>query len=66
MGKFSIKSHFWKMLVGSALTGLAISLGMVGILKLLCLSINPGITASFSAVGTAIYATRGRKLDEDL
>ena len=59
--KLPIRSNFTKLIVGSILTALVISLGMVGILKLLSFSINPAIPAVLGAVGGAIYAAVTRK-----
>ncbi len=61
LGKLPIRSDFAKLMVGSILTALAISLGMVGILRLFGFSINPVIPAGFAAVGAAIYAARMRE-----
>jgi len=56
VGKLPIKSNFTRLIAGSILTALAISLGMVGILKLLGFSINPAVPAVFGVIGAATYA----------
>ena len=56
--KLRIRSRLMKLIAGSALTALAISLGMVGILKLFGFSVNPGIPAVLAAIGAATYAAR--------
>ena len=55
-GKLLTKSHFTRLVAGSILTALAISLGMAGILKLLGFSTNPAIPAVFGVIGAATYA----------
>jgi len=59
--KLPIRSNFTKLIVGSILTALAISLGMVGILKLFGFSVNPGIPAALASIGAATYAARMKK-----
>ncbi len=59
--KLLVKSNFTKLMVGSILTALAISLGMVGILRLFDFSVNPAIPSAFAAIGAATYAARMRK-----
>ena len=61
MEKLPVKSNFTKLIVGSVLTALTISLGMVGILRLFDFSINPAIPSAFAAIGAATYAARMRK-----
>jgi hypothetical protein len=56
--KLHVRSRPMKLIVGSALTALTISLGTVGILKLLGFSVNPGIPAVVAAIGAAAYAAR--------
>jgi hypothetical protein len=53
-----IKSKFLKLVIGSTLTALMISLGMVFILDLFHFSINSAIPSAFAAIGAAIYASR--------
>jgi len=59
--KVPVRSNFGKLIIGSMLTALAISLGMVGILVLFDFSINPAIPSAFAAVGAALYAARARE-----
>jgi len=59
--KLYIRSRLWKLIAGSILTALLISLGMIGILKLMSISINPGVPAVIAVVGAATYAARCRK-----
>ncbi len=56
--KYHIKSYWTKLILGSAITALLISLGMVVISQLLDFDINSGIIAALAAIGTAVYATR--------
>jgi small-conductance mechanosensitive channel len=56
--KLHIRSRPMKLIIGSALTALVISLGMVGILRLFGFSVNPGIPAAVAAIGAAAYAAR--------
>jgi len=56
--KLRIRSRPIKLIIGSALTALVISLGMVGILRLFGFSVNPGIPAAVAAIGAAAYAAR--------
>ena len=59
--KVPVRSNFGKLIIGSMLTALAISLGMVGILVLFDFSLNPAIPSAFAAVGAALYAARARE-----
>lgn len=53
-----IKSEFLKLLIGSILTALMISLGMVFILDLIHFPVSSAIPSAFAAIGAAIYASR--------
>jgi hypothetical protein len=53
-----IRSGLGKLLVGSALSALVISLGMVGVCWLLALPIHGGVAAALGAIGGGIYAAR--------
>lgn len=53
-----IKSEFLKLLIGSTLTALMISFGMVFILDLINFSLSSAILAAFAEIGKAIYASR--------
>ena len=59
--KMPVKSKPAKLILGSLLTALIISLGMVGILGLFDFSINPVIPSAFAAIGAATYAAKMRK-----
>ena len=59
--KLHIRSRLWKLIAGSILTALIISLGMVGILKLIGVSINPGVPAAVATIGAAAYAARCKR-----
>ena len=48
------------VVVGSVVTALAISLGMVGILALCGFSIGPAVPSGFAAAGAAIYVAKHR------
>ena len=61
VGKLPTKSGFTKLMAGSVLTALAISLGMVGILRLLDFTVNPALPATLGAVGAAVFVARMRK-----
>jgi hypothetical protein len=54
--KLHIRSRLWKLIAGSILTALIISLGMIGILKLMGVSISPGVPAAVATIGAAAYA----------
>lgn len=53
-----VKSQFLKLVIGSVITALLISLGLVFILKLFNFSIAPAIPSAFAAIGAAIFAAR--------
>ena len=53
-----IKSEFLKLLIGSTLTALMISLGMVYILEFIHFPVSPALPSAFGAIGAAIYASR--------
>ena len=53
-----IKSEFLKLLIGSILTALMISLGMVFISDLIHFPIGSAIPSAIAAIGAAIYASR--------
>jgi hypothetical protein len=59
--KLHIRSRLWKLIAGSILTALIISLGMIGILKLMGVSINPGVPAVIAVAGAAAYAARCKR-----
>jgi hypothetical protein len=53
-----IKPSFTKLIVGAALSALAISLGFIGVSRVLALPINTEIAVVFGAIGAAIYGIR--------
>ena len=55
--KLPLNSPHGKMIVGGILTALLISIGALGILKLINFSVNPAIVAIIAVVGAAIYAS---------
>ena len=59
--KLHIRAYWTKLIVGSALTALTISLGTVIILDLFDFSINPSVPGVLAAVGAATYAARIRR-----
>jgi hypothetical protein len=60
--KLHIRSRLWKLMAGSVLTALIISLGMIGILKLMGVSISPGVPAVVATIGAAAYVARCRRV----
>lgn len=54
-----VKSDLTRLITGSALSALAISLGFIGICQLLALPTNAGLAAALAAVGAGIYGIRG-------
>ena len=52
-----IKSEFLKLLIGSILTALMISLGMVYVLELIHFPVSPALPSACAAIGAAIYAS---------
>jgi len=47
-----------KLIIGSSLVALMISLGMIGVVSLLDFTLNPAIPSVFAAIGAAIFAAR--------
>lgn len=60
--KLHIRSRLWKVIAGSILTALLISLGMMGILKLMGVSISPAVPAAVATIGAAAYVARCRRV----
>ena len=50
-----------KLIIGSSLVALMISLGMVGVVSLFDFKLSPVIPSVFAAIGTAIFAARMSK-----
>ena len=59
----SIRSSLLRVVVGSVVVGLTISLGMVAILRLLGLGVNPALASAPAAIGAALFAARMRIKD---
>ncbi len=59
--KLHIRSRLWKLIAGSILIVLMISLGMMGILKLMNVSINSGVPVVIAVAGAAAYAARCKR-----
>ena len=55
------KSDFVKLMVGSAITALAISLGMTWISRAFDFTVGSVIPAALGAIGAAVFAARMRK-----
>lgn len=62
--KIPVKSKFSKLILGSLLTALAISLGMVGILSMFDFSIDPVIPATVAVIGAAAYSVHATKMQK--
>ena len=62
--KAPIKSRIVKIVAGSILVGLLVSLGMVGILKLFSISIPPAIPIALAAVSAAVFAAKMKQENE--
>ena len=56
--KMHIVSRPAKLILGSTIVALMISLGMIGILKLIGFPMNPGIPAVMGVIGAAAYVAR--------
>ncbi len=56
--KINIRPHLAKLMIGSVLTALIISLGMMGILRLVGFQMNPGIPVVMGVIGSVAYAAR--------
>ncbi len=56
INKLPIRSAFVKLILGAILVALLISLGIVSVLRLLGMHINPAIPSVFASIGAAIYA----------
>ena len=59
--RLSVQSRYCLLIVGSIITAVAISLGMVGGMHLLGLDINPAIPAAMGAAAGAVFAARQRR-----
>jgi hypothetical protein len=57
-----IHSSLAKLVLGSTIVALGISLGTVGVAGLLGISVPPVVAAALAAAGTAAYAVANRDL----
>ena len=56
--KMHVVSRPAKLILGSTITALIISLGMIGILRLIGFPMNPVIPAVMGVIGAATYAAK--------
>jgi phosphate/sulfate permease len=65
LGNLNIGSKFTKLLVGSALSALLVSLAFIGVTWLLSLPVDKGFAIVFGSISAAIYGItnfrKGRK-----
>jgi len=59
--KLPVRSRLTKIIAGCILTAFMISIGMIGILRLLNFSVNPAIVAVLATIGADAYAAGMRK-----
>jgi Flp pilus assembly pilin Flp len=50
-----------KLIIGSSIVALVISLGMVGVVSIFDFTLSPAIPSVFAAIGAAIFAARMSK-----
>lgn len=55
-----LKSRWTRLIAGSILTALAISLGLVVMFQVMRIEPPNGVIAAMTAIGVALYATRTR------
>jgi len=53
-----IRSSMLRLITGSVMVALAISLGMVAVLRLLGSEVNPALPSALAVIGAAIFAAR--------
>jgi len=53
-----MRSNFVKLIIGSALCALAISLGCIGVSRLFALPVNNEIAVALGCIGAAIYGIK--------
>jgi uncharacterized membrane protein len=63
VNNFSIKSNSIKFIVGSTLSAILVSLGIILFAKILSFTIHPGIAASFGTITAAIFGIKSYKKD---
>lgn len=59
--KLHLRSPLLKLILGSALSALAVALGTSVVLRLLGFEVHPGIPAALAAVAAAAYAVNMRE-----
>lgn len=60
IARIHVRSSWVELIIGSLITALAISLGMLAIADALGFELNPALPAAFGAVGAALFAARMR------
>ena len=65
IGRIPATCAFARLIIGSVVTALAISLGMVWILRVFDFEIGPAIPAAVGAIGAAVFAARMRNQRDD-
>ena len=53
-----IQSPILKLIIGSVIVALTISLGMVAVLRLLGFEVNPALPSALAGIGAAVFAAR--------
>lgn len=61
LSRLPIRSELGRLVIGSALVAVLVSLGMVLVLRLVDFSIAPVIPAAMGAIAAALYAATIRK-----
>ena len=56
-----VKSELIKLIVGAAMTGILISLGVVFVLSLTSFAIKPALPSIFAGIGAAIFTVKFKK-----
>ena len=59
--KVPVKSSFAKLILGTILVALLVSLGAVGVLVLFGVTVEPVIPSSLAAFSAALYAVRAKR-----
>ena len=61
VNNLSIKSNSGKIISGSALSAILVSLGIIIIAQILSFTLHPVLAASFGAIAAAIYGVKNHK-----
>lgn len=56
-----VRQGLTKVIIGSSLVALMISLAMVGVVRVFDFNLDPAIPAVFAAIGAAVFAARMSK-----